>query len=201
MTHDETGYVQFRCEWERAEPPAGPLVANLAGWRNRLRGLGLIGMYPDGIGFGNISARLPGGGFIISGTATGGVPVAGPEHFTQVVWHDVGANALACRGPVAASSESLSHAAVYDFESTAGVVIHVHHLGLWKKLLDVIPTTDRRAEAGTPAMAEAIAALLRGSVPTGLFVMGGHREGLMSFGRTAHEAGERLLAHLGDFHC
>lgn len=192
MIRDEKGYIQFRCEWERSAPPAGALVAELVACRNRLRELGLIGVYPDGIGFGNVSGRLP-GGFIISGTATGAVPVAGPEHFTEVVWADGATNALGCRGPVAASSESLSHAAVYAAEPTAGVVIHVHHLEMWEELRDVIPTTDPRAEAGTPAMADAIAELLRAGVPDGLFVMGGHREGLMAFGRTADEACERLL--------
>ena len=61
MTRDETGYVRFRCEWERAGPPAGPLVAALVAWRNRLRRLGLIGVYPDGVGFGNVSGRLAAG--------------------------------------------------------------------------------------------------------------------------------------------
>ncbi len=195
MTRDEKGYVQFRSDWERAKPPAFPVVADLVAWRNRLRGVGLIGVYPDGIGFGNVSGRLPGGRFVISGTATGGLDVAGPEHFTEVVWHDAAANALGCRGPVAASSESLSHAAVYEADPTATVVIHVHHLGLWERLRGVLPTTDDRAEAGTPAMADAIAALWRpGPPPDGLFVMGGHREGLMAFGRTADEAGGRALA-------
>ncbi|MBN9121389.1 MAG: class II aldolase/adducin family protein [Planctomycetes bacterium] len=190
---DEKGYIQFRCEWERASAPAGPLVAELIEVRNHLRGLGLIGVYPNGIGFGNVSARLTGHGFVISGTATGGVQSAGPEHFTEVVWADVAANALGCRGPVAASSESLSHAAVYGAEPAAGTVIHVHHLRMWEELRGALPTTDPQAEAGTPAMADAIAVLLRAGVPDGLFVMGGHREGLMAFGRTTIEACERLL--------
>src|SRR5207302_1989498 len=84
---------------------------------------------------------------------------------------DVAANALGCRGPVAASSESLSHAAVYAAEPAAAAVIHVHHLGLWEELRDVLPTTDSRAEAGKPAMADAITALLRADVPGGVFVM------------------------------
>ena len=193
MIRDEKGYIQFRCEWERSAPPVGRGVAELVEWRNRLRGFGLIGVYPDGIGFGNISARLPGSEFIISGTATGEVLTAGPEHFTEVLWADVAANALGCRGPVAASSESLSHAAVYAAAPAAGAVIHVHHLGMWEQLRDVLPTTDPRVEAGTPAMADAIAALLRAGVPGGLFVMGGHREGLMAFGRTTDEACEHLL--------
>lgn len=194
MTHGEKGYVQFRCDWEPAAPPVGPLVAELVAWRNRLRRLGLIGVYPDGIGFGNISGRVAGNRFVISGTATGGLEVAGPEHFAEVVDYDIPGNSLRCRGPVQASSESLSHAAVYEAAPEAMAVIHVHHLGLWERLRDVLPTTDPAAEAGTPGMAFAIAELLRAGVPDGLFVMGGHREGLIAFGRTADEAGERLLA-------
>jgi ribulose-5-phosphate 4-epimerase/fuculose-1-phosphate aldolase len=193
MTHDEKGYVQFRCEWERAAAPAGPVVAELVRWRNRLHELGLIGVYPDGIGFGNVSGRVP-GGFVISGTGTGGVQVAGPDHFCAVVWADAAASALGCRGPVAASSESLSHAAVYDADATAGAVIHVHHLGLWEAQRGVFPTTDPAAEAGTPAMAVAVQEVVRAGVPGGVFVMGGHREGLVAFGRTVDEAGGRLLA-------
>lgn len=193
MTHDEKGYVQFRCEWERAAAPVGPVVADLVRWRNRLRDLCLIGVYPDGIGFGNVSGRVP-GGFVISGTGTGGVADAGPEHFCEVVWADPDANALGCRGPVAASSESLSHTAVYAADPSAGAVIHVHHLGLWDALRGVLPTTDPAAEAGTPEMAVAVRAVVRAGVPGGVFVMGGHREGLVAFGRNTEEAGGRLLA-------
>lgn len=193
MIRDEKGYVRFRCEWERAAAPAGAVVADVVELRNRLRGLGLVGVYPDGVGFGNVSGRLPGGGFVVSGTATGGSPVAGPEHFTEVRWSDAVANALGCRGPVAASSESLSHAAVYEADPAAGVVAHVHHLGLWEEFRGRLPTTAPDAEAGTPAMAAAITLLLRAGVPGGVFVMGGHREGLMAFGRTAGETGRRLL--------
>ena len=110
------------------------------------------------------------------------------------MWADAAGNALGCRGPVAASSESLSHAAVYEADPAAGAVVHVHHIGMWEALYGVVPTTDPRAEAGTPAMAAAVAALVRAGVPGGLFVMGGHREGLMAFGRTPGEATERVLA-------
>jgi ribulose-5-phosphate 4-epimerase/fuculose-1-phosphate aldolase len=190
----EKGYVQFRCDWERVAAPAGPLVEELIAWRDRLYRLGLIGVYPDGIGFGNLSARL-GESFVISGTATGRLEAVGPEHFTEVVGYDIAANFVRCRGPVEASSESMSHAAVYRSVPEAGAVIHVHHLGLWEQLYDKLPTTDPVAEAGTPAMAWAIEELFRrgGVREAGLFVMGGHREGLMAFGRTADEAGERVM--------
>lgn len=195
MTHDEKGYIQFRCDWEPGEPPAGPLAESLAAWRNRLHGLGLIGVYPDGIGFGNLSARLPGGNFLITGTATGGIASIGPQHITEVTAYDIASNWLRCRGPVQASSESLSHAAVYESDPAIAVVIHVHHLGLWEQLRGVIPTTDPAAEAGTPPMAWAIMELLKDPAARarGVFMMGGHREGIMAFGQTLDEAGEMIM--------
>jgi L-ribulose-5-phosphate 4-epimerase len=193
MTHDEKGYIQFQCEWEPADPPAVP--ASLLAWRERLHSLGLIGVYPDGVGFGNVSIRGEGHRFLISGTATGQLPSLTAEHFAEVTAFDFATNALRCRGQVKASSESLSHAAAYVSDPTAQAVIHVHHLGLWTALRDCIPTTDHAAEAGTPEMAWAIEKLLHDEEVRrqGLFVMGGHREGLMAFGATIDEAGERLV--------
>jgi ribulose-5-phosphate 4-epimerase/fuculose-1-phosphate aldolase len=201
VTRDEKGYVRFGCDWEPADPPAGPAVGALIRWRDRLHALGLIGVYPDGIGFGNLSARLAGDSFVVSGTATGRLPTLGPEHFTTVTDYDFAANRLRCLGPVQASSESLSHAAVYRADPAAAAVIHVHHLGLWERLYGVLPTTDPKAEAGTPEMAWAIGELLRDTATRdrGLFVMGGHREGLMAFGRTEDEAGGRVLEAFAQF--
>lgn len=213
MEGGEKGYVLFRCDWERAEPPAGPEAGELCAWRDRLYRAGLVGVLPDGIGFGNVSLRIPGTGrFLVSGTGTGRFPTLLPEHMAEVLAYDAARNWLRCRGPVQASSESLSHAAVYSFgdsgssdsidsdpsHSGIAAVVHVHHRRLWDALLGRVPTTDPAAEAGTPEMAFAIEALLR--VPAarreGLFVMGGHRDGLMAFGASLEEACGRVLGAL-----
>jgi ribulose-5-phosphate 4-epimerase/fuculose-1-phosphate aldolase len=194
--HGEKGYVQFLCDWERADPPTGPMLDDLRLWRDQLYLLGMIGVYPEGIGFGNLSCRPgPGNEFVITGTATGALPTLGPEHLTEVLECDIARNWLRCRGPMQASSESLSHAAIYRSCPQARAVIHVHHFKLWERLFGKAPTTDPCAEAGTPAMAEAIAGLFRAG-PVGLFVMGGHREGIMVVGSNLDEAGTRLLSAL-----
>ena len=54
---DEKGYIRFRCEWEPADPPASPLADELRACRDRLHRLGLVGVYPNGIGYGNLSVR------------------------------------------------------------------------------------------------------------------------------------------------
>ena len=197
--HDEKGYVQFQCDWDRTTEPVGPTLDELRTWRDQLHQLGLIGVYPDGIGYGNLSCRPNSdGSFFITGTATGHLASLGPEHLAEVTAYDIARNWVRCRGPVQASSESLSHAAVYRSEPAARAIIHVHHMDLWKHLFDRLPTTDPQCEAGTPAMANAIEDLfkakrLRGE---GLFVMGGHREGLIAFGGNLDEAGTHLLEAL-----
>lgn len=199
---EEKGYIQFLCDWEPAPPPTGPMFDELRAWRDRLFELNLIGVYPNGIGYGNLSCHPRSDeSFVITGTATGKLPKLGSEHLTEVIAHDADRNWLRCRGPIQASSESLSHAAVYANDSSIRAVVHIHHLEMWQALYDKVPTTNPNAEAGTPAMADAIEDLFRaGPVrKSGLFVMGGHREGLMTFGASVAEAGERLLAALKDF--
>jgi ribulose-5-phosphate 4-epimerase/fuculose-1-phosphate aldolase len=159
-----------------------------------MRTAGLIGVYPDGIGYGNISVRA-GSCFVISGSGTGAHPEARREHFTRVVDYDFRANALSCRGPVPASSESLTHAAVYEANPTAAAVIHVHHRELWQALLHNIPTTAMNVAYGTPEMAYEVLRLFRDTrVADGrVFVLGGHRDGIVAFGESLEEAGTKLL--------
>lgn len=198
--HGEKGYIQFECEWEPVPPPAGLHVDELIRWRDLIHRKGLIGVYPDGIGYGNISCRTVGEAtFFITGTATGGLPNLRPEHITEVVDFNFAANRVRCRGPVKASSEALSHAAVYRSVPTTAAVVHVHHPGMWEYLCNRIPTTDANAEAGTPQMAWAIESLFAHNVPDGLFVMGGHREGLVTWGGTLNEAGDRMMRALDEF--
>jgi hypothetical protein len=201
MTPDEKGYILFRCDWEPADPPAVEWADALRTWRDRLHRLGLVGVYPNGIGYGNLSCRpVPGTAFVVTGTGTGGLAALGPEHLTAVTGYDLAGNTVRCRGPVKASSESLTHAAVYEAGPAIRAVVHVHHPGLWQRLYGVAPTTDPAVEAGTPAMAFAIAALIRGGARPGeLIVMGGHRDGLIAFGGTLDEAGSRLVEALGRF--
>lgn len=192
----ENGSILFHCHWQSAPAPSGPLVRSLCDWRQRLHQQHWIGVNPQGIGFGNLSARPSGAvPFFISGTATGRLETLQPRHFTAVTQWDYADNSLHCRGPCKASSESLSHAAVYECVPQAGAVIHIHDAEMWEQWRGQAPTTDPRAQAGTPDMAEAIQNLLRNPEASGFFVMGGHQDGLMSWGRNLHEAGQQLFQH------
>lgn len=174
-------------------------IAALNQWRERLYGLGLLGAYPNGIGFGNISQRENAEGqFIISGSTTGNFAVLGPEHYTLVTGVELEQNLLHCAGPIIASSESMSHAAVYQECPWVNAVFHVHHQQLWENLLHKVPTTAAGVTYGTPEMAYSIARLLRETdLPQRrIFVMEGHPEGIFSFGKTLDEAGEVLIGSM-----
>jgi len=53
----DEGYIKFRCLHTPGPAPECAGLDVLIRIRNRLHGLGLIGVLPDGIGFGNISLR------------------------------------------------------------------------------------------------------------------------------------------------
>lgn len=195
----DEGYVKFDCRWIEGDPPAAEMIVALKRWRDRLHTLGLIGVYPDGIGFGNISERIDEGDrFIITGTGTGGVPSLEPTHVTTVLEVDIARNSLTCAGPVRASSESMTHAAFYRCASWVRAVIHVHHLPTWSAQRNALPTTAESVPYGTPEMAWEIERLWRESdLPERrIVVMGGHQEGIIAVGRDLDEAGGTLLEHI-----
>jgi len=191
------GYLKFDCHLTKEEtaiPDA--LFIPLNYWRNELWENELIGCYPDGIGYGNISVRLPGSDqFYISGTATGSIPELSRLHYALVEKCDPASNSLWCKGLIKASAESMSHSAIYVASPAVGAVVHVHNRRLWEKFRNVLPTTDQKIEYGTPEMSEAISRimLLPETLNQKIFVMGGHEEGLVSFGKTVEEASLIML--------
>jgi hypothetical protein len=196
VTIDE-GYTKFISAWTRCDLPPYPEIAELCRWRRPLHDAGLIGLYADsGIGFGNISMRAGSGPeFLISGTQTGHLRDVGPAHFALVTNVDPERNFVSCRGTIQASSESMTHAVLYRTDRSIAAVVHVHCRRLWHLLRGQVPTTADSVAYGTPEMATEFARLWQESdLPTsGIAVMGGHEEGLVSIGATMTEAATRIL--------
>jgi L-ribulose-5-phosphate 4-epimerase len=195
----DEGYTKYECEWRETPPFPAAAIEELNAWRNRLHELGLIGHYPEhGVGFGNVSIREGDSGrFIISGTQTGHITHTGEEHYARVTSCDIGANRVVCEGPVQASSEALTHAAIYALNPGIRAVVHVHNADLWQALIDRIPTTSRDVAYGTPEMAREFQRLYADTDfrVEGIAVMGGHDEGLVTFGKDISQAAERILSH------
>ena len=97
------------------------------------------------------------------------------------------------------SSESLTHAALYDIAPAARAVLHGHAPEIWRRARALgIPVTGPEARNGTPEMALEAQRLYRESTlsGTGLLAMGGHEDGVIALGRSAGEAGEILVCYL-----
>ena len=126
-------------------------------------------------------------------------PVLGPKtdehHYARVLSCDIEANRVVCEGPVQASSEALTHAAIYALDNAIRAVVHVHDAALWNELIDRIPTTSRDIDYGTPEMAREFRRLFDETefADLGVAVMGGHEEGIVSFGAGLEQAAERIL--------
>lgn len=190
------GYIKFSCEWIKDNPISVNQLKKINKWRDKMYHLGLIGCYDNGIGFGNISVRLNElNHFIITGSATGRFKSLNEEHYTKVTNFNLKLNSLICRGPIKASSESLTHAVIYQSDQNINAIIHVHNLSLWEKLLDKVPTTSKNAEYGTPEMAEEMVKLFEheNTKDKKIIVMGGHQEGVISFGKDLNQAGGIIL--------
>lgn len=199
MSTDE-GYIKFQCIWNKQGPVvSGKELKELNRWRDILFGMGLVGAYDNGVGFGNISIRVrQRNQFIITGSATGQHPVLTALHYTLVTAYNIPMNQVTCTGPIRASSESMTHAAVYESSPETHGIIHIHNQEYWEKLIDRVPTTVRDVEFGTVAMAGEINRLFRETdvKEKKIVVMGGHREGIITFGNNLDEAGSYLLAYI-----
>jgi hypothetical protein len=193
----DEGYIKFKCNWKDSTIDYKKEIDALNAWRNIMREQGWIGMYPDGIGYGNISMRITDHTFLISGTATGGLEKLDERHYCLVEDYNLQHNEISCIGPIKASSESLTHALIYETSAETNAVIHIHNEQMWNNWKQRIPTSNEAVAYGTPEMALEIKRLFEESRlrDSKILVMGGHPEGIIGFGKDLDEAGSKLLEH------
>ncbi len=196
MTIDE-GCIKYQSIWTKAAVPDASATEELETWRQPLFDAGLIGEYDEyGISYGNISIRCgEPGQFLISGTQTGHLARTDKSHYALVTSWSLQSNLVSCVGLVQASSEAMTHAAIYQLDEHIGAVVHVHSRDLWRDYMNSLPTTDPSVPYGTPEMADEFCRLYRDTDfrRTQLAVMGGHEDGLLSFGTTLEDAATRVL--------
>ena len=184
-------YIKFTRECAAAEIIWFDGLAELNACRRKLLRLRLIGVDSNGIGFGNLSIR--GGAtsnFYITGSATGGIPELSLADCARVVAYDFKRNWLRYEGAAIPSSESLTHAAVYESDAKAGAVLHCHDSKLWAALLNQAPSSSEAVEYGTPEMACEVMRLFKVTdvQRRRVFVMAGHEGGIVAFGKDLEEA-------------
>jgi hypothetical protein len=190
----DEGVIKFKLTLKRAPAPEVNQIIALEKWRALFFKLGLIGEYPnEKIGYGNLSSRLSKKTFLITGSQTGHLAHLQAHHYTKVIDCDLKKGFVTAEGLIPPSSESLTHFGIYEANPAIQYVFHVHHPKLWSLLIsgghDAI---DEDIPYGTLEMAQAARNLLDGR-SSGIFVMKGHEDGIISYGTTVEEAGKNIL--------
>jgi len=216
----DEGYIKYCCDWTKADAVEPSSVVDLTRYRDALHKLNLIGEYPNGIGFGNISQRAPmppfpnntsplspdnskerfpsaplPNPFTITGTQTGNLTTLTAADYARVTTFNPEQNSLTCEGLRKASSESLTHGVIYASHPAIGAIIHIHSPQLWKQLLGQVPTTRAEVPYGTPEMAAETQRLFTecGLAQLKIFAMAGHEDGIVTFGETLQIAYRVLI--------
>jgi ribulose-5-phosphate 4-epimerase/fuculose-1-phosphate aldolase len=181
----DEGYIKFNSQRRDGEVSHTAALQELNRTRTALFDLALIGVLPDGIGYGNLSLRTSGLQFVISASATGADRVLRPAQYSLVESFSIESNSVHSVGSLPASSESMTHGAIYTANTAVQCVIHVHSRALFDWLLQKgWPATPASVPYGTPAMADAVTQLMaqQTRLPV-LFAMAGHQDGVVAYGR------------------
>lgn len=155
-------------------------ILALTTWRRVLMQKGLLGQAADqygGLGFGNVSMRTT-AGFLISGSQTGHLVDVSAADFAEVTAWDIDRNWLAARGMTQPSSESLTHAAVYELGPDFKYVFHIHSPQIWQQAAALGLAETRASVAyGSPAMAREVARVAQGQALPLVFRVSSQRAG------------------------
>jgi L-ribulose-5-phosphate 4-epimerase len=195
MNYIDEGYIKFSCEWKKTNSAVACSQQLLAA-RDKMHDLKFIGFDEHHqVGYGNISERAQGNQFIISGTQTGHIYPINPLDFTLITAFDIDANKVHCEGPAQASSETMTHAALYKALPETNTIIHIHSKVIWRKLLETDLKTAEEVPYGTPEMAYEIKRLLaqENVIEQRILAMAGHEDGVITFGKTFEEAMKPIL--------
>ncbi len=193
---EQEGVIKYRQNWRVCVDFPADDIASLVAYRNMCFDRHWIGFDETyQVGFGNISMRYRHHKqFFISASQTGHIPELDAGHFSFISHYDIPQNTINCIGLFKASSESLTHAAVYELSERIRAVIHIHNKTLWEKHIHHIPTTHPNVEYGTPEMAQEVQRLFdsKAITDTGVLIMGGHEDGIIAWGENFEVAFELL---------
>lgn len=198
------GVIKFNLTYHQQPCITPEMTAELTSWRYILHRLQLIGQDRArymGYGFGNLSRRCGDdpGSFIITGTQTGAEPVLAHTHYSKVTACDPFDNSITASGMSKPSSEALTHGQLYQLDEGIQSVVHVHSPEIWARWEQLgLPVTSEEVGYGTVGMALEVKRIFSESSPKKgtCFIMGGHEDGVVSFGTSIRQACETMIAVL-----
>ena len=200
MNRPSEGVIKFALQHRTAPALPAQATRELRAWFLICRQTGLLGQDArryDGWAYGNLSRRWA-AGFVITCTQTSGQQALTNEDFALVESFDILRNSLSAHGPCQASSEAMTHGIIYRTLPRVGAVFHAHSPEIWQHAAELnLAVTDPDAEYGTPEMAGEVKKLLqRQDQPAGIFSMGGHEDGIVSYAPDAEQAGLLMIQTL-----
>ncbi len=167
-------------------------IRELNRWRNIFFRKELIGKDRYGRGYGMVAQRYA-AGMLVTATNTGGQAVLTAEHYVYVSKCNSKIGIFS-EGPHEPSTETPS-----VWEVPAIFIFHGHAYILWEHAQELeLPITNKAALNGSWELAGETRRLCRDPevMKKGIIVMGGHRGGIITFGKTADQAGNRMLSCL-----
>lgn len=198
---EQEGVIKYRLFHSERAIEADIATTRLNAWRHVLHRLNLIDQQADrydGLGYGNISARIDTERFLISGTQTGHLEMLDSSHFAVIEHADPELNQLTSYGLTKPSSEALTHAILYQQAPSIKAVIHVHCPEIWRHTNKLsLPHTAADIAYGTVAMVKAVESLFNESkLKSPIFTMLGHKDGVIAFGDDIEHTALRLIQQL-----
>lgn len=206
----DDGIIKYdRSNFSHCEGLSPEEYQDLEYWRKKLYKMNLIGEYPEAqIGFGNMSTirdystfeQSPHPQFVITGTQTGKYPDLSETHYTRVLDYQIEKLKIKMMGAIEASSEALTHAAIYVSNPKIKAIFHIHSAQIWHQMIkDHYDFTAANIPYGTVEMARATQECIKGK-NAGVFCMHGHEDGIVIYGSSLEEAGH-LTQELYDKYC
>jgi hypothetical protein len=200
----DDGVIKYdRSQFQQANPLKDDEFRELEKWRKTLYDLKLIGEYlPERIGYGNLSQKCDyskieeslNPQFVITGTQTGGLQNLTGSSYTRVLSFDFDNWSVKVNGPIEASSEALTHAAIYHANTNIICVFHIHDKNIWKGMCEQnYAFTPASVPYGTKEMADSVIQCV-GDSTEGLIVMKGHEDGVIGYAKSLDQAGKLILS-------
>jgi len=185
------GIIKYNFDFTPSAPLDESYFKEIEPIRKRLYLLGLVGE-ADGIGYGNVSQRVEDNpnSFVITGTQTGHLEDLTAKDYSLVEEYSDKEFYLRSLGAIKPSSEALTHGTIYNLSPHIGAIIHIHSSDIWNYMLDGEYLHTTKVEYGSLAMIEEVARIYQDIDPLSnpKFVMAGHQDGVMFFGRDIEEA-------------
>ncbi|HNW70912.1 MAG TPA: class II aldolase/adducin family protein [Bacteroidales bacterium] len=191
MNKEAYNGVKFETVFINNAAPQNPLLEELKKWCSIFHEKGLAPPYPGG-SYGNLSFRIQGHMFMITGTCIGLKNTLDDSCFTEVVSCDPEKKEISVKGSRAPSSESFMHDLIYRNRPDVHAVFHGHNALITQHAAALgIPETLEKTSYGTVELAESVLKILDQNT---FIVIKDH--GFVSMAGSMQQAGDEALRWL-----